>query len=108
MTDRRRYIAVILSESSSDAPGYRRFLEESFLLLEATSLEDAQAQATVHAGEPHEYQNQYGDTISWHREVVAVGEALTDRFESGAELYARFFRNREAYDQLGFEDFYRS
>lgn len=37
-----------------------------------------------------------------------MGEVLADAFEDGAEVYARFFRNRKAYDELEFESFDKS
>ena len=98
------YIAVIVSESRSSAPAYTPLYEESFVLIAASSLEEAWAKAEARK-QDLTYENVYGDTVSWSPRLVGMGEALADVFEDGAEVYARFFRNRAAYDQLEFESF---
>ncbi len=100
------YIAVIVSRSSSTAIDYVPLCEESFVLLEATSLDEATEKAMARTvAEENQYENVYGDTITWSPRLVELGDALQDTFEDGSELYARFFRNHEAYEQLDFQNF---
>lgn len=98
------YIAVIVSQASSTAEDHRGLYEETFVLLKASSLEEATERASARAREEgHEYRNAAGDTVTWSPQLVEVGETLVDSFEDGSEIYARFFRNRAAYEQLDFE-----
>jgi hypothetical protein len=95
-----RYIAVIVMASSSDAPDYEPLYEECFVLIEAVSPEEAREKALALAGERGtEYRNEMGETIRWsfHR-LIDVNRLLEDSLEDGAELYARHFRNYEAYE----------
>lgn len=93
------YIAVILYESSSSAPEYKPLYEECFVLVKAISVEEAYEKALSHAKEQEgSYQNEYKDTITWSlKQVVDVNSVLSDEFDDGIELYARHFRNYEAY-----------
>lgn len=78
-------------------------------MIVADSFEEATVKAKARAQEEERnYENQYGDTITWSPRLKSVGEALVDTFEDGVEFYARFFRNRSAYDQLEFESFDKS
>lgn len=108
--DRRSfYIAVILSELSSTAEDYEPLCEESFVLISAASQAEALDKAKEHArARKDEYENVLGDPVSWSPTLVELGDSLVDSFEDGSEFYARFFRNRRAYDQLGFESFVKS
>ena len=93
------YIAVILYESSSSAPEYKHLYEECFVLIKATSLEEANEKALVYSREQEgSYQNEYNNTITWSlKQVVDVNSVLYDEFDDGTELYARHFHNYEAY-----------
>ena len=92
------YIAVIVYESSSDAPNDQPLYEETFMLIHASSQENAEQQAAQLVNKPHSYQNQYGQTITWSfKQIVVVQPALNDEFTNGTELFSRFFRNYEAY-----------
>ena len=93
------YIAVILYESSSNNPDYKALYEECFTLIEAGALEEAREKAEIYAkNNEHSYQNMYGETITWlTKEIVDVNRVLFDRFQDSTELYARHFRNYEAY-----------
>ncbi|MBE3558432.1 MAG: DUF4288 domain-containing protein [Ktedonobacteraceae bacterium] len=91
------YIAVLLWESSSDRPDYRPLYEESILLIAATSEEEARQKALVSASK-YSYDNVYGETITWSlKHLVDVQPALEEKFSDVTELYARHFRNYEAY-----------
>ncbi|MGF2037606.1 MAG: DUF4288 domain-containing protein [Nostoc sp. CmiVER01] len=99
------YIAIILYKSSSDAPSYQPLYQESFVLIKATSLEKAKAKALNHGkNETVSYTNENGETITWSlQQVVDVNSVLDDDFNSSEEivdLYARHFRNYEAYQSF--------
>lgn len=93
------YIAVILYESASDAPNYQPLYQESFILLKATSLEEAEAKALAYGTQEQvSYQNENQETIRWSlKQVIDVNSVLDDELDDGSELYARHFRNYEAY-----------
>ncbi|MEH2071575.1 MAG: DUF4288 domain-containing protein [Nostoc sp.] len=96
------YIAVILYESSSDALDYQPLYQECFVLLKASSLEKAKSKA-VSYGKKQEvsYKNKDRETITWSwKQVIDVNSVLDDDFDlanNGVDLYARHFRNYEAY-----------
>ncbi|MEH2401342.1 DUF4288 domain-containing protein [Nostoc sp.] len=99
------YVAIILYKSSSDAPSYQSLYQESFVLIKAASLEEAKAKALNHGkNESVSYTNENGETITWSlQQVVDVNSVLDDDFDSSEEivdLYARHFRNYEAYQSF--------
>lgn len=93
------YIAVILYESSSDAPDYKPLYQECFTLIKAKSLKKAREKALSHAKkEEGSYQNEYGQTITWFvKQIVDINNVLDDTFEDVSDLYVRHFCNYEAY-----------
>ncbi len=96
------YIAIIIYKSSSDQLDYQPLYQESFVLIKATSLEEAKAKALNHGkNESVSYINETGETITWSlQQVVDVNSVLYDDFDSaedGVDLYARHFRNYDAY-----------
>ncbi|MBG1260365.1 DUF4288 domain-containing protein [Nostoc commune] len=96
------YIAIILYKSSSDKHDYQPLYQESFVLIKATSLEEAKAKALNHSkNETVSYTNENGETITWSlQQVIDVNSVLYDDFNSSediVDLYARHFRNYEAY-----------
>ncbi len=93
------YIAIIIYESSSNSPDYKPLYQESFVLIKATSLEEAKEKALIHALQQQgSYQNENNDTITWSlKQIVDVNSVLYDGLDNGTELYARHFRNYEAY-----------
>jgi Domain of unknown function (DUF4288) len=96
------YMAVVLYESSSDASDYQPWYQEGFVLIKASSLEEAKEKALNYAKrEQVSYQNEYKETITWSlKRLVDVNNLLYDEFEDGTEIYARHFQNYEAYKQL--------
>ncbi|MGL4617623.1 DUF4288 domain-containing protein [Chroococcidiopsis sp.] len=102
------YIAVILFESSSSAPNDRPLYEECFILIQANSLEEAREKALLYSRQQEcSYQNQDNDTITWTcKQIIDVNSVLYDDFDDITEIYARHFRNYEAYCQ--FEPFLSS
>ena len=93
------YIAVILFESSSNVPDYKPLYEECFVFIKANSLEEARDKALVYGHEQQgSYQNEDKDIITWSlKQIVDVNSVLYDEFNNGTELYARHFRNYQAY-----------
>jgi len=93
------YIAVLLYESSSAAPGYRPLYDESFVLIKASSPEEAKEKASTYAKrEQTSYRNEQGEEISWSlKQVIDVTAVLDESLEDGSDLYSRHFRNYEAY-----------
>ncbi|MBD2343969.1 DUF4288 domain-containing protein [Anabaena subtropica] len=99
------YIAIILYKSSSDKPDYQPLYQESFVLIKATSLEEAKVKAVNHGkNESISYTNENGETITWSlQQVVDVNSVLYDDFDSSEDsidLYARHFRNYQAYQSF--------
>ncbi len=94
-----RYIALILMVSSSNAGDYEPLYEECFILIEAGSLDEARSKALAMANErASEYRNEMGETIRWTFErLIDVNRLLDDVLEDGSEIYARHFRNYDAY-----------
>ena len=96
------YIAIILYKSSSDKSDYQPLYQESFILIKAASLEEAKLQAWNYGkNESVSYTNENGETITWSlQQIVDVNSVLYDDFNSSediVDLYARHFRNYEAY-----------
>ena len=92
------YIAVVLYESSSDAPDDKPLYEECFLVVRAKSDEEARERAMQLVSAPHSYKNQYGATITWSfKEIERVQSVLSDELADGKELYARYFLDYGAY-----------
>ena len=93
------YIAIIVYESSSNALNYKPLYEECFTLIEARSLEEAREKAQICAkNNETSYENLYGETITWvTKEIVDVNNVLDDNFKDNTDIYARHFRNYEAY-----------
>ncbi|MCF2530249.1 DUF4288 domain-containing protein [Yinghuangia soli] len=97
------YVAVLLAESrvsgADGAIGAEPLYQESFVLLRADGAEDAREKAGAHGrGQQTAYVNAEGNTVSWtHKAVVDVSEVLDADLGDGAELYARHFRNYQAY-----------
>jgi hypothetical protein len=93
------YIAVLLYESSSPDPSYTPTFEECFVLLRADSDEQARARAEQHSrASETSFKNVAGQTVQWKlKHVVDVSCILSDTLDDGSELYARHFKNYEAY-----------
>lgn len=93
------YIAVIVYEFSSDAPQYQPLYREDFVLIKASSQEDAQQKALqIAQKEETAYKNEQGENITLTvKHIIDVWPALSENFEHGADLYTRHFRNYQAY-----------
>ncbi|UGQ12972.1 DUF4288 domain-containing protein [Yinghuangia sp. ASG 101] len=95
----RHYIAVILAEATSSAPGFVPLYQESFVLLLAASPNEARAKAEEHGrGVETTYRNAAGEPVTWSlKHVVDVAEVPAPGLGDGADLYARHFRDYAAY-----------
>ncbi|GGM59259.1 hypothetical protein GCM10012275_33040 [Longimycelium tulufanense] len=100
-----RYVAVLVYEATSDAPRRRPLYEETFVLVRAASAEQAGRKATRYGrAQETSYRNETGETIRLVlRHVVDVSPVLDDSVRGGhpgedvVEVYARHFRNYDAY-----------
>jgi Domain of unknown function (DUF4288) len=96
------YVAVLVYESFSMSPDYETLFEESFMLVKASSVEEAR-QKTQHYTDTHTstFKNAAGDSITWKlKHIVDVNQVLYDVDLDGAEIYARHFRNYQAYKEF--------
>lgn len=93
------YIAVLLYESTTSSGDKKPLYQESFVLLQATNAEEARSLALEHARQQEtQYQNPQGEVIHWRlRQLVDVNPVLDEELKHGSELYARHFRNYDAY-----------
>lgn len=102
------YIVVVIIKCIVTHHDYKPLYEERFLLIKAISEQDASEKAIQKSNQPLSYQNQYGETVTWtFKEVVEAKEVNKDELVDGTEIFARFFRNYEAYNtalQQKFED----
>lgn len=96
------YVAVVVYESSSDSPTYEPLFEESFMIIKAGSLDEAQQKAGQHAtARTSSFKNEAGDSIVWKlKHIIDVNQVLYDTNTDGAEIYARHFRNYQAYKEF--------
>ena len=93
------YIAIALYESISSDPDSQKLYQERFILIKAISLDEAREKALEFTKQQEcSYKNEVGSTITWSlKRIVDVASVLYEDFEDGTELYARHFRNYEAY-----------
>jgi hypothetical protein len=96
------YIAVIIYKSTSVSGDKQPLYEESFVLLRATDEAEARSKALAHARNACvSYDNVEGETIRWSlQRVLEVKPVLQDELQDGAELYARYFRDWDAYQRF--------
>lgn len=79
--------------------------QEIFVLIKAASLESAKAKALNHGkNESVSYINENGEIITWSLlQVVDINSVLYDDIDSSedvVDLYARHFRNYDAYQSF--------
>ena len=93
------YVAVLVYESFSSSPEYKALFEESFMLVKASSIEEAHQKTQKYAdAHTSTFQNEAGDSITWNlKHIVDVNQVLYDINSDGSEIYARHFRNYQAY-----------
>ena len=98
----KKYIAVILYESSSDADGYKPMYEESYVEIIAQSEADARKKAAeLMRSRETSFENKDGNQITWKsNQIVDVAEVLDDSNVDIREIYSRHFHNLEAYKSM--------
>lgn len=101
MEEQKRYIAIVLYEYSCPNPDYESLFEECWSIIDADSVEQARQKVETLAQQNEDsYQNQYGETITVKvKHIVDVAPLLylNRSIIDGTDLYARFFRNYQAY-----------
>ncbi|GAB3682038.1 DUF4288 domain-containing protein [Saccharopolyspora tripterygii] len=99
MADQQMFVAALLFESTSPAPGYRPLYREDLVVLHANSIDDAETAAERHGRDQEtSHENAFGDTITSRLlEVVDVAPALNDDLSTTNDLYSRHFRDIAAY-----------
>ncbi|WP_158228273.1 DUF4288 domain-containing protein [Pseudonocardia sp. MH-G8] len=92
------YVALLVYEYSSSAPGFEPLYEETVTIIEANSKENATERARNFArSRQSDYENEAGETIRYHiKHLVDVVE-INDKLCDQAEIYTRHFRNYDAY-----------
>ena len=100
--EQRLYIAVIVLEMAPSSPGSKPLYQEEISVIEAASDEAARAKAIAHGKSLEDsYQNVEGETVQvGFKALIDVQEALDTEFKDGCLVYARHFRNYEAYESF--------
>ncbi|WP_033295264.1 DUF4288 domain-containing protein [Amycolatopsis jejuensis] len=93
------YVAVVLYEATSASPTYEALYREDFVLVYADSEDEAREAVRRRAErETGSYRNEEGEVITWTcKRIVDVARALDEDLTRDADLYARHFRNYDAY-----------
>lgn len=93
------YIAIILMKSSSPSPEYIPLYEELFVLIIADTLHNARQKAIAYGtNQETDYYNENKWFISLRmKKVIDVNPVLSDTIKDVTELYARHFKNFDAY-----------
>jgi hypothetical protein len=96
------YVAVLVTESTSDTEGYQPWYEESFVLVKAESDAEAQEKAIEYGKSMGtSYQDEHHQLITWRlKRIVEVKRVEDATFDDGTELYSRLFRNYAGYESL--------
>ncbi len=96
------YVAVVVYESSSLSPEYKPLFEESFMIIKASSIEEAKQKAHQYTTEhTSTFKNEAGDSITWNlKHILDVNQVLHDVNTDEAEIYARHFQNYQAYAEF--------
>lgn len=98
-SQRAPYIAILLYETSSDAADYEPLYREDVVVVYAESLDAARGRVMARArAEEGSYENEAGEVITWRlKHLVDFNRALEDDLGQDADLYARHFRDYNAY-----------
>ena len=92
------FAGVLLTKSSSDRDGHKPLFEESVVVVSAINLAEAKRKIDeLAAGEVTSYVAVDGARISWELLHVLDVQELRTAPEDGATIYARHFRDYEAY-----------
>ena len=93
------YVAVVVYESASDSPDYTPLYEECITLIKASSEDEARSKVEeLSKNRSTKYKNVEGHEISWSlRYIVDINLMLEDSLGEVTEIYARHFKNIDAY-----------
>ncbi|GAA2812271.1 DUF4288 domain-containing protein [Saccharopolyspora taberi] len=93
------YLAVLVTEATTDDGAGGPLYEESFVLLKAESEEEAREKAAEYGKQQEtSYRNENDELVSWKlKHVVDVRQVEDATFDDGSELYSRFFRGYQGY-----------
>ncbi|MEV4124669.1 DUF4288 domain-containing protein [Nocardia sp. NPDC049707] len=102
MVERSLFVAVVVYQSTSDAPDYRSLYQEDFVLIHSESEEMARQRALEIAKEQEcVYRNEKGENITVaFKCLVDVSPAIDDELSNDAVLYTRHFRDYESYRRM--------
>ena len=96
--DKEWYTAIIITRSASTASDYRPLYQESMVLLQAASQEEADEGAKWWAdNNTPSYANSLGEQIEWKLVRVLEVKKTDDPPGHFVEIHTRFFRDYEAY-----------
>ena len=99
MSGQSYFVAIILYQSTSDAPDYAPLYEESTVLVKAKT--EAEARDKVLAltqSNAVQYLNEQGHLIQWRLDtIVDISPMLNDEIADVTEIYSRHFHDVEAY-----------
>ncbi len=93
------YVAVVVYESASESPDYTPLYEECITLVKASSEDEARSKVeTLGKNRGTKYMNVEGQEISWSlRNIIDINPMLEDSLGEVTEIYARHFKNIDAY-----------
>ncbi|KOG86242.1 DUF4288 domain-containing protein [Streptomyces varsoviensis] len=96
------YVAIILMESAAERPGRRPLYREDVALIHAPDEATARLRAEERGrGAEAAFLNERGEMICWRlRAVVDVAAVLDEDLSHDADLYARHFRDLDAYERF--------
>lgn len=98
-SEKYNFIAILLFEAKNTSADTAPMYQESFVLIQAPTEEEARRLALEHANQScTSYENAAGETVEWSlKHVIDVNRTLDDELKHGSELYARHFKDYNAY-----------
>lgn len=97
-TRKKWFAAVVITRSHSTSPTYRPLFEETTLLINATSSEDARGFALEWASDSAAvFTNEAGEEVEWSLDRVLDIKEMNESPGHLTEVYSRHFRDMAAY-----------
>lgn len=95
-------VSIFMRGASAARPEEQQLWEESVVLFDADSEQDASDLAVQYGREAeHSYESATGELICWTFESVgSVHQLLCDKLESGSEVFSHFISSRLAREML--------
>jgi hypothetical protein len=92
------YAALILQKAITGDSAHPPLYEETVILVNASSLDEAWKKAESFASDRQPvYRNAAGEVVTWSLERVVDVVPAADPSKDGAEIYSRHFRNYDDY-----------